>query len=166
MQSFSAPPVARAFLTTWLGCAAVLAAQTAVTLDPKTVKWSVDGKEVPVRGVISPVTEGVLRGGSCIGSDEQGNLVATDERGGREVWRVKAEKGRALMPVYLTDDAVFFQTWTRPAKESDPETKEWLTTTRGTYDAAITRLEQDGDTLVLTIATESGSNIRVMVPAL
>ena len=41
-----------------------------------------------------------------------------------------------------------------------------VTTTRGTYGAAITRMEQEGDSLILTVATESGSNVRVLVPAL
>jgi len=55
--------------------------------------------------------------------------------------------------------------WSKYQTLTDPETKEWLTTTRGTYGAAITRMEQEGDTLVLTVATESGSNVRVCVPA-
>lgn len=116
-------PIARPAVAIWLAWTAVLAAQSAITLDPKTAKWSVDGREVPVRSVISPVAEGVLRGGLRIGTDAQGDLVATNEPGGREDWRLKAEKGRALMPVYLSDDAVFFQTWTRPAKESDEAAK-------------------------------------------
>ena len=41
-----------------------------------------------------------------------------------------------------------------------------MTTTRGTYGAAITRMEQEDDSLILTVATESGSNVRVLVPAL
>ena len=102
---------------------AALSAQTMITLDPKSVKWSVDGKDLPIRSVISPVAEGVLRGGLRIGTDKNGNLVANEEPGNREAWRLKAEKDCSLVPAHLSDDAVFFQVWTRKAKESGAEAK-------------------------------------------
>lgn len=39
------------------------------------------------------------------------------------------------------------------------------TRTRGTYGAAITRIERDGDSLILTVASEVPSTLRVTVPA-